>query len=154
MAIIGMRDIIPSINMIPVKKIFCKFDISGDTKEAVVTNKHPVIGGACNLSEVISLEIDVPTNLDFSPVLTVYAYDNVMGFMGSRLLGVTNIPLEKYCRKVLKNMQKVSNAFTDRKSQFSGSALRLDEITVKDKFKGIKKTSHLAYPKDSNVDLP
>jgi hypothetical protein len=97
MAIIGMRDIIPSIDLFPVKKLFCKFDISGDTKDAVITNKHAVIGGSSNFFEVITLEIDVPLNIDFAPVLTVYAYDNLMGFLGNRLVGVTNIPLKKHC---------------------------------------------------------
>jgi hypothetical protein len=110
MAVIGLRDIIPTINLLPVKKIFCKFDISGDTKEPVLTNKHPVIGGACNLCEVISLEIDVPLNLDYAPVLTVYVYDNLMGFMGSRLVGVTNIPLEKYVIQALEMRKKLLKA--------------------------------------------
>jgi hypothetical protein len=104
MAIIGLRDIVPSIDMFPVKKIFCKFDISGDTKDAVITNKHAVLGGSCNVLEIITLEIDVPLDLDFSPVLTVYAYDNLMGFLGSRLVGVTNIPLEKYCRRAVEKI--------------------------------------------------
>lgn len=102
MAIIGLRDLIPSINCLPVKKVFCKFDISGDTKEPVITNKHPVLGNSANFLEIISLEIDVPTDLNYAPVLTVYAYDNAMGFLGSRLVGVANIPLEKHCRKILK----------------------------------------------------
>ena len=111
MAIIGFRDIISSIDLFPVKKLFCKYDISGDTKEAVITNKHAVIGGACNIFEVITLEIDVPLNLDYSPVLTVYVYDNLMGFLGTRLVGVANIPLEKYCQKVIQSMNKISKAF-------------------------------------------
>lgn len=111
MALIGLRDIIPSINFFPVKKIFCKFDISGDTKEAVITNKHAVLGGACNIFEVISLEIDVPTNLEYAPVLTVYVYDSVMGFLGTRLLGVANIPLKIYCFEVLKKLNNVASAF-------------------------------------------
>lgn len=98
MIIIGMRDIIPAIDLLPVKKMFCKFDISGDTKDAVITNKHPVIGGSCNFLEIVSLEIDIPLNLNYSPVLTVYVYDNIMGILGTRLVGVTNIPLEKYCK--------------------------------------------------------
>jgi len=111
MAIIGLRDIIPSLDLFPVKKIFCKFDISGDTKEPVITNKHAVSGGSCNVLEVISLEIDVPVDLEYSPVLTVYAYDHIMGILGTRLLGVANIPLEKYCSKVLNKMNKISTAF-------------------------------------------
>lgn len=61
--IIGLRDIIPSLDLFPIKKLFCKFDISGDTKEAVITNKHPVIGGASNFLEIITLDIDVPFDL-------------------------------------------------------------------------------------------
>ena len=111
LALIGLRDIVPSIDLFPVKKVFCKFDISGDTKDPVITNKHAVKGGACNIFEVITLDIDVPVNLEFSPVLTVYCYDNLMGFLGSRLVGVTNIPLGKYCKKVIKDMNKVTAAF-------------------------------------------
>ena len=60
MAIIGIRDIIPSINLFPIKKIFCKFDISGDTRDPIITNKHAVIGGSSNFLEVITLDIDIP----------------------------------------------------------------------------------------------
>jgi hypothetical protein len=111
-AIIGMRDIISTIDLFPVKKIFCKFDISGDSKEAVITNKHPVIGGSCNIFEILALEIDVPIDLEYSPVLTVYAYDNLMGFLGNRLLGIANIPLDKYCKKILKKINSAANAFS------------------------------------------
>lgn len=100
MAIIGIRDIVPSIDLFPVKKIYCKFDISGDTKDAVLTNKHPVLGGACNVFEVITLDIDVPTNIEYAPVLTVYAYDMALGFC-ERLVGVSNIPLTDHCKKLL-----------------------------------------------------
>lgn len=63
MAIIGMRDIIPSLDLFPVKKIFCKFDISGDSKEPVTTNKHPVLSNSSNIFEIIALEIDVPLDI-------------------------------------------------------------------------------------------
>jgi hypothetical protein len=116
MAVIGLRDVIPSLNLLPVKKVFCKFDISGDTREPVITNKHPVQGGASNFLEVISLDIDVPTIIDYAPVLTIYAYDASLGFLGNRLVGVCNIPLEKYCAKVLRKLKKASNAFTQGNS--------------------------------------
>ena len=116
MAVIGLRDVIPSLNLLPVKKVFCKFDISGDTREPVITNKHPVQGGASNFLEVISLDIDVPTIIDYAPVLTIYAYDASLGFLGNRLVGVSNIPLEKYCAKVLRKLKKASNAFTQGSS--------------------------------------
>jgi hypothetical protein len=111
--IIGMRDIIPAIDLLPVKKLFCKFDISGDTKDAVITSKHPVIGGSCNFLEIVSIEIDVPLNLNYAPVLTVYVYDNIMGILGTRLVGVTNIPLEKYCKIMLDHMHNVANVMNN-----------------------------------------
>lgn len=119
-----MRDIIPSIDLIPVKKLYCKFDISGDTKEAVLTNKHAVKNGACNMFEIITLDIDIPFNIEFSPVLTVYVYDNMMGILGSRLLGITNIPLVSYCEKVLESMNQVKRQFINAgdESQLRGMA--------------------------------
>ena len=63
MACIGLRDIIPSLDLLPVKKIYCKFDISGDSKEPVTTNKHPVLANSSNIFEIIALEIDVPIDL-------------------------------------------------------------------------------------------
>lgn len=82
MACIGLRDIIPSLDLFPVKKISCKFDISGDSKEPITTNKHPVIGGSSNIFEISTIDIEVPTDLQYSPVLTVYIYDNILGFFG------------------------------------------------------------------------
>ncbi len=139
MAIIGLRDIIPSIDLFPVKKVFCKFDVSGDTKEPVITNKHAVIGGASNVLEVISLEIDVPLDLEYAPVLTVYAYDHVMGFLGTRLLGVANIPLEKYCAKVLKKMQGAANAFGT--GGHHHQPLQLNDIKLKNKMLKVPRTN-------------
>jgi hypothetical protein len=107
-AMIGIRDVLHTLNLFPVKKIFCKFDISGDTKDAVITNKHPVIGGSCNLLEIVSVDIDVPENLEYAPVLTVYVYDNYLGILGSRLLGVTNIPLEDYCKEIMQKKYESS----------------------------------------------
>lgn len=101
LASIGLRDVVTSLDMFPVKKIFCKFDISGDSKEPITTNKHPVSGGSSDIFEISTIEVDVPTDLQFSPVLTVYVYDSIMGFLGKRLVGVANIPLEKYCKKVM-----------------------------------------------------
>jgi hypothetical protein len=80
LAVIGLRDIVASIDLFPVNKIFCKFDISGDTKHPVKTNKHVVIEGSCNIFEVITIDIDVPLELEYSPVLTVYVYDYIIGW--------------------------------------------------------------------------
>jgi hypothetical protein len=111
MACIGLRDLVSSLDLIPVKKLFCKFDISGDSREPITTGKHPVKGGSSNIFEVITVDVDVPLDIEYAPVLTIYVYDQLMGFLGERLVGVANIPLEKYCRKVIKHYNEVTDAF-------------------------------------------
>ena len=111
MACIGLRDVIPSIDMFPVKKLSIKLDISGDSKEPIITNKHAVIGGASNFFEILTIPLDVPLDIMYSPVLTVYVYDHVMGFLGTRLLGIANIPLEPYCIKIANKLKGSMNAF-------------------------------------------
>ena len=105
MGVIGMRDVIGSLDMLPVKKLFFKFDISGDTKEPIITNNHPVIGGAANFLEVLAIPFDVPLEIEYSPVLTVYCYDTLLGAFGKRLVGICNIPLEKFCAKILAKLE-------------------------------------------------
>lgn len=101
MAIIGLRDVVPSIDLFPVNKIFCKFDISGDAKHPVKTNKHAVIAGSCNVFEIVTIDVDVPIDIQYAPTLTVYVYDTVFGIVGERLVGVANISLKPYCQRVL-----------------------------------------------------
>jgi hypothetical protein len=108
-----------------------KFDISGDTKDPIVTNKHAVKGGACNVFEIISLDIDVPVNADYSPVLTVYAYDNLMGIFGQRLVGIANIPLATFCEKVNAKL-KISAGM------FGGSGGKKKSSAFGTKFKSLK----------------
>lgn len=79
---------IDSIDFIPMKRLSCKFDVSGDTKDAMDTNKHVVNHGSCNISEIITVPVDIPLNPLFSPVLTVYVYDHVLGVLGTRLAGI------------------------------------------------------------------
>jgi hypothetical protein len=105
---IGIRDLVPTLNLFPIKKMFCKFDISGDTKGTIVTNPHPVIGGSCNIFEILSLPVEVPLKLDYAPVLTVFFYDNLMGIFGTRLVGICNIDLRSYVERIF----KVTNAFS------------------------------------------
>jgi hypothetical protein len=95
--IIGIRELIPSINLLAVKKLTIEFDVSGDSNDPVVTDKHSVLGGACNFFDTMAINIDVPLDIRFSPVLTVFVYDHVPIF-GKRLVGLTNIALEKYCK--------------------------------------------------------
>jgi len=131
-AVIGMRDVLSSLNLFPIKKMFLKFDISGDSKDAIITNKHPVKGGACNFLEIISVDLDVPHELDYAPVLTVYAYDNLMGFLGTRLLGITNIPLLSYCEEIMMKKNFVSNAFrSNEEVGVSAIQLKVDAMKIK-----------------------
>jgi hypothetical protein len=111
MATIGIRDLIHSINYLPVKKVSMKFDISGDLKDEIITDSHPAKNGNCNIFEITNIPFNVPLDLDYAPVLTVFAYDNLMGFLGQRLVGVANIPLKPYCEKVLKKLEVTAKAF-------------------------------------------
>ena len=43
----------------------------------------------------MQVEIDIPLNPLYSPVLTIYVYDHVMGFIGRRLLGICNVDLSE-----------------------------------------------------------
>lgn len=85
---IGIRDLIDSINIVPLKRLSLKFDVSGDTQEAMESNKHPVRFNSCNILEILKVPIDLPLNPLFSPVLSVYVYDHVLGFIGSRMIGI------------------------------------------------------------------
>lgn len=72
------------------------------------------MGGSCNLLEIVSVDIDVPENLEYAPVLTVYIYDNYLGILGSRLLGVTNIPLSKYCEQILEKKYESNKSYAKK----------------------------------------
>lgn len=101
MAIIGLRDVVPSIDLLPVNKVFCKFDISGDSKIPVSTFTHVVKNGSCSLLELVNLDIEVPLDLRFAPTLTVYVYDTIIAGAGERLVGTGSISLLPYCRKII-----------------------------------------------------
>lgn len=123
MAIIGLRDVTPSLDLFPIKKLFCTFDISGDSKDSVKTNKHAVIKGSCNVFEIVSIEVDVPKDIQYAPVLTVYVYDQLMGILGKRLVGVANIPLDRYCKKVMERYYNTATAFM-------GGTIEVDRIRL------------------------
>lgn len=101
---IGVRDLIDSIDIVPLKRLSLKFDVSGDSQEAMDSNKHPVKYNSCNVLEIISVPIDIPLNPLYSPVCSVYVYDHVLGFIGSRLIGICHIPLDKVVKQCLKEM--------------------------------------------------
>ena len=140
MAIIGLRQIVPSIDLFPVNKIFCKFDISGDSKHPVLTNKHAVFSGSADVLEIITIDVDVPVDLQYSPTLTVYVYDNItgLGAIGDRLVGVASIPLYPYCSRVIEQLNSVSHILQDNlnsmmRGKTSHSMHRAKELIHKDK---------------------
>ena len=101
---IGWRDIIDSMSFVPIKRLSWTFDISGDSKEPIETNKHLVSFNSWNLSEIISVPVDIPIDPLFSPVLSVYIYDHALGLIGTRLIGMCHIPLNRYVKIALKQM--------------------------------------------------
>lgn len=101
---IGIRDLLSAINIIPLKRLSVKFDISGDTQEAMESNKHPVQYNSCNIVEILKVPIDIPLNPLYSPVLSVYVYDHILGFIGTRLVGICHIPLDKVVKRSLQSM--------------------------------------------------
>jgi hypothetical protein len=49
------------------------------------------------------MDIDVPIDLFYSPTLTIYIYDNVLGLFEERLIGCANIPLYASCQELLES---------------------------------------------------
>jgi hypothetical protein len=80
--------------------------INNFRKNVVKTNKHGLVGRSSNLLEVITLDIDLPIDNMFTPVLTCYAYDDLFGFMGKRLIGICNISLDRYAAKIISKIFK------------------------------------------------
>lgn len=99
---IGVRDLIDSINIVPLKRLSLKFDVSGDTQEAMESNKHSVRYNSCNLGEILDVPVDIPLNPLYSPVLSVYVYDHVLGLIGTRMIGICHIPLSKIVKRTLR----------------------------------------------------
>ena len=62
-----------------------------------------------------SVPLDIPLNPMFSPVLTVYFYDDVLGFIGSRLIGICHIPLKRYVKSSLQRLleKKINGELDD-----------------------------------------
>jgi hypothetical protein len=74
-----------------------------------------VVEGSANVFEIITIDIDVPSDLQYSPTLTVYVYDNIMGIgsIGDRLVGVASIDLYPYCSKVLESLNVVATVLKE-----------------------------------------
>jgi hypothetical protein len=88
---------IETLDLFPINKIYIKFDINGNMKHPIYTAKHVVKNQSSDFFEIISMDIDVPVDLFYSPTLTIYIYDNVLGVFEERLIGCANIPLYGSC---------------------------------------------------------
>ncbi|CAI2384461.1 unnamed protein product [Moneuplotes crassus] len=133
---IGIRDLIDSINIVPLKRLSLKFDVSGDTHEAMESNKHPVRYNSCNIGEILDVPIDIPLNPLYSPVLSVYVYDHILGLIGTRLIGISHIPLSSIVRKTLRGFLERKNKLgykerdsLERSIQFAELSQRARTVT-------------------------
>ena len=77
----GLRDLVPSIDFIPLKKVEMVFDLTGDDERANKTKKVVVRNKSANIFESIVLDVPIPINHLYAPVLTIYCYDHVLGFV-------------------------------------------------------------------------
>lgn len=118
---IGVRDLIDSINIVPLKRLSLKFDISGDTQEAMESMKHSVKYNSCNIGEILDVPIDIPLNPLYSPVLSVYVYDHVLGLIGTRMIGIWNIPLGNVVKKALRGFLDRRRVGYEDKNSFEKS---------------------------------
>jgi hypothetical protein len=73
--VIGLRDIDAEIGDTIPEKCSVSFDVSGDDNEAMFTDAKPVLNGGLTLNRLISLELDVPNNQNFCPILDVYMWE-------------------------------------------------------------------------------
>ena len=72
---IGLRDIDLEVGKIQPKKCYSTFDISGDEFEPVKTDPIKIKNGGININKLISLDIDIPHNKHFCPMLDICAWD-------------------------------------------------------------------------------
>jgi hypothetical protein len=103
MAVIGLREMIPTLDLFPINKVYLKFDINGDMKHPLYTSKHPVKYQSSDIFEVITMDLDVPLNLFYAPTLTIFIYDNVLGVFDERLIGVANLHLYSFCEQIVES---------------------------------------------------
>jgi hypothetical protein len=108
MAVIGLRNMIETLDLFPINKVYLKFDINGDMKHPIYTAKHAVRNNSCDFFENITMEMDVPLDIYYSPTLTVYIYDNVFGVFNERLIGCANISLYGHCYDVIEMSQNIT----------------------------------------------
>jgi len=83
--------------MIPITKLFMKFDVQGNTPYPIITNKRPLISGSTsvNFLEVVNFDLLIPPeeHLIFSPTLTIYVYDKIFGGVSERVIGLATLDL-------------------------------------------------------------
>lgn len=101
MAVIGLRKVIDTLDLFPINKVYLKFDINGDMKHPIYTSKHAVKNSSCDFFENITMDLDVPLDVYYSPTLTIYIYDNVFGVFNERLIGQANICLYGPCETIV-----------------------------------------------------
>ena len=76
------------------------FDLTGDDERANKTKKVVVRNKSANIFESIVLDVPIPIDHLYAPVLTIYCYDHVLGFV-RRLVGISQLPLKTFVSKLL-----------------------------------------------------
>jgi len=92
--------------MIPITKLFIKFDVHGNTPYPIITNKRPLKGSAVNFLEILNFDVAVPasvleSDLIFSPTLTIYLYDTIFGGVSDRMIGLATLDLREKVKEYL-----------------------------------------------------
>ncbi len=116
MAVIGLRKVIDTLDLFPINKVYLKFDINGDMKHPIYTSKHAVKNSSCDFFENITMDLDVPLDVYYSPTLTIYIYDNVFGVFNERLIGQANISLYGPCETIVQVTQKITDINSENPS--------------------------------------
>ena len=90
---IGLRNAIPSLDLFPLRSISFVYNIDGDTHNPPRTKRVPIKEGTCNVLESTTVNFRIPLDPMFTPVLSIFVYDNYLGAFAQRCLGMAAIDL-------------------------------------------------------------
>ena len=93
MGCLGLRNAIHSLNLFPLRSISFMYDVEGHSSNPIKTKRKPINEHSCNILENTKIQFQIPLEPDFSPILSIYCYDNHLGPFGKRCIGTANLPL-------------------------------------------------------------
>lgn len=99
---IGVREIDEEEIGKKISKISASLDVSGDSSESFKTEEMKVLNSGCNANQYVELNIKVPLNKSFDPVVDVFLWDcskqEPNSFLGYGSLPFKEIPFLKYSK--------------------------------------------------------